>query len=320
MLRLLADPTRLRILAALDGGELAVNEIAEVLAMGQSRISNHLRLLKGAGALHDRREGAWTFYENALPGREDTAALWSAVHDGLDAMPEVRADSRRRRAVLERRRQRSREHFARGNGADGPALEAGCLREEILAALVPVGLAVVDAGCGDGFLTELLAERCERVVGVDHSPERLAVARARLDAGNVAFEQGEVDALPLRAGSMDVVIFSMVLHHVPDIGAALADARRVLRPGGRVVVADLAPHGEEALRETVADLRLGLDPSALGAALEAAGFERVRLLPARDRLVAGRRKLDLFLATGERPRRAKKKKKSSNRRRKRSRT
>jgi ArsR family transcriptional regulator len=300
LLRLLSDPTRLRILAAVEPEELAVNEIADVLGMSQSRISNHLRLLRDGAALRGRRDGAWSFYRNALLDRPETAALWRAVAGGLAKDPSFEEDAERRRTVLERRRQRSREHFAAGNG--GAVFEHNSLREEILAALVPERLVAVDAGCGDGFLTEVLADRCARVLAFDHSPQRLAAARRRIRAGNVTFRQGEVDALPLEDGSTDAVFLSMVLHHVPEVGAALREARRVLRPGGRVVVADLAPHDDESLRERMGDLRLGLGREELIKALREAGFEAVRLLPVRDRLVTGRRRnLELFIATGERP-------------------
>jgi ArsR family transcriptional regulator len=302
-LKLLADPTRVRILAAVEGEELGVNEIAQVLGMGQSRISNHLRLLRDAAALEGRREGTWTFYRNALAARPETRDLWQAVRRGLEADARVRADARRRRGVLERRRRRSRAHFdGGGRGAASFGFESGTLREEVLAALVPRDWAVLDAGCGDGFLTEVLKDRFARIVAVDHSPERLAEARRRVEGARVGFEQGELDALPLAAQSQDAVFLILVLHHVPEVGTALAEAFRVLRPGGRLVVADLAPHDEEVLRDRMGDLRLGLDPVDLAARLEAAGFVEVGTQPARDRLVLGRgRTLDLFLATGRRP-------------------
>ena len=303
ILRLLADPTRLRILAAVDDEELAVNEIADVMGMSPSRISNHLRLLKDGGALSDRREGAWTFYKNALRGAPREAALWLAVVDGARDDPLLRSDAARRRTVLERRRQRSRDHFATGQNGDTLELERGILREEILASLLPRTWVAVDVGCGDGFLTEALAERFDHVVAIDHSPERLRAARAAVKRPNVTFRMGEVDALPLEDGEADVLFLSMVLHHVPEIGAALREAHRVLRPGGRVIVADLTPHTEETMRKRMGDLKLGLQPQAICNALEAAGFEAARILPARDRLVVGRHKtLDLFLAAAERPR------------------
>jgi len=301
-LKLLADSTRLRILAAVEDEELAVNEIADVLDMNQPRISNHLRLLRDGNALRGRREGAWTFYRNALgeKGHAERAALWDVVKRGLQQEPLFRADRARQQAVMERRRRRSREHFAADDGAT-VALERGSLREEMLAALVPADAVVVDAGCGDGYLTELLAERFRKVLAFDHSPERLAAARRRLGPG-VLLEPAEVDALPLRDASTDAIFLSMVLHHVPEIARALAEARRVLRPDGRIVIADLAPHEEESMRETMGDLRLGLDPRDLTRKLRQAGFRNIRTLPVRDRLLPGRRRaLDLILITGQSP-------------------
>jgi len=299
LLRLLADPTRLRILAAVAPEELAVNEIADTLAMGQPRISNHLRLLREAGALEDRREGAWTFYRNALPQRPDGRRLWQAVEDSLRADPAFAADAKRRERVVERRRARSRAHFGAAPGA-ASATSLGTLREEAVAALAPSDLTVIDAGCGDGSLTELLAERFARVIAVDHSPERLAAARDRLAKKGVDCRLGEVDALPVPAASADAVFLSLVLHHVPELRPVLLEARRVLRPGGRVVVLDLLPHGEESLRESLGDLRLGLDPERLAADLADLGVTSIRHLPVRDKLKVGpRRNLDLFLVTGE---------------------
>jgi len=242
-LRLLADPTRVRILAAVDPEELAVSEIADVLGMSQSRISNHLRLLRDAGALHGRREGHWTFYRNALTPSGAGSALWQVIRQGLAGDRRLRADKSRRDEVLRRRRLRSRTHFAaRGHEAD---LEHLSLREEMLGCLVPEERTVVDAGCGDGYLTELLADRFHAVFAFDHAPERLSSARGRVDASNVRFAQAEVDALPLPGAASDTVFFSLVLHHVPQIAPALREAARILRPEGRLVVADLAPHEEE---------------------------------------------------------------------------
>jgi len=299
LLRLLADPTRLRILAALTPEEMAVSEIADTLEIGQPRVSNHLRLLREAGALEGRREGSWTFYRNALPARPDGKPLWQAVAAAVEGDPALAADAERRRAVLERRRAKSRLHFSKAP-AGGALLALGCLREEAVAAVAPEGWTVVDAGCGDGYLTELLADRFARVIAVDHAPERLAAARERLRGRPVDFRLGEVDALPVPAASVDAVFLGLVLHHVPEILGALREARRVLRPGGRVVILDLAPHEEESLRESLGDLRLGLDPGRLMAELSAAGFGNVRRFPVRDKLKAGpRRNLDLILVTGE---------------------
>lgn len=299
LLRLLADPTRVRILAAATPEEMAVSEICDTLGMRQPRVSNHLRLLREAGALTGRREGSWTFYRNALPERAEGKTLWQAVEAALRGDPALAADAERRRAVLERRRARSRAHFASAP-ACGASFALGCVREEAVAALAPEGWTVVDAGSGDGHLTELLAQRFARVIAVDHAPERLETARRRIPNGRVEFRLGEIDALPLPAGSADAVFLSLVLHHAPEIAPALREALRVLRPGGRVVVLDLAPHDDESLRETLGDLRLGLDPDRLAAELSAVGFSGVRRLAVLDRLKAGpRRNLDLILVTGE---------------------
>jgi ArsR family transcriptional regulator len=306
LLRLLSEPTRLRILAAVEGEELAVGEIADVLGMSQSRISNHLRLLKEAKALAGRREGAWTFYKNALPEQPAHEGLWAAVKEGIEGDREFKADLARRRSVIEKRRKRSRDYFSSSRNGNG-GMERDSLREEMLAALLPRDWTVVDAGCGDGYLTEALAARFDRVIAVDHAPERLAEARKRVSRKGVEFKKAEIDDLPIAASTVDAVFFSMVLHHVPLIADAASEALRVLRPGGFVAVADFAPHHEESMREELGDLRLGLDPEAIGSALTDAGFDRVSTAPARDRYRNGRgQPLDMFLATGHKPARAKK--------------
>jgi ArsR family transcriptional regulator len=309
LLRLLSEPTRLRILAAVEGEELAVGEIADVLGMSQSRISNHLRLLKDSEALAARREGAWTFYKNALPEQAAHSNLWSAVKQGIEQDREFRADRARRRSVLEKRRKRSREYFASGRNGHGEAgMERDSLREEMLAALLPRDWTVLDAGCGDGYLTEALAAHFDHVIAVDHAPARLAEARRRLGQGGVEFREAEIDDLPLPAGSVDAAFFSMVLHHVPLIADAAAEAFRVLRPGGFVAIADFVPHHEESMREELGDLRLGLDPETLARALADAGFDHVASAPARDRYRNDSgRSLDMFLATGHKPARSRKK-------------
>ena len=298
---LLADPTRARILAALDGQELAVSELAATLGSSQPRISNHLKLLREGGAIAARREGTWTFYRASLD--EGHASLWRVLHAAVRHEPLFRADAARRRGVLEARRRRSRRHFGsrRGSGR-GPDLELGLLREEMVGSLAPHGWTVVDAGCGEGHLAELLARRFTRVVAVDHSAPRLRAARRRVAAENVEFRQGELDALPLADASADAVFLSLVLHHVPDPAAALREAHRVVRPGGRLVVAELEPHGEEWARRDLADLRLGLDARTLARAAHDAGFRDATATPARDRLaVARRRPLPIYLLGARRP-------------------
>ncbi|MGQ0612496.1 MAG: ArsR/SmtB family transcription factor [Planctomycetaceae bacterium] len=300
---LVCDSTRARILAALEGHELAVSELARTLGLSQPRISNHLKLLRDAGALEARREGTWTFYRTSLEGEGERAALWQLLARATRQEPLFRSDAARRKGVLEARRRRSRVHFGSAAGARAaPGLESGLLHEELVGLLAPPGLTVVDAGCGEGHLAATLAPRFERVVAVDHSPARLRAARKRVPAGNVEFLRGELDALPLPDAEADALFLSLVLHHVPDPGSALSEAYRVLRPGGRLVVAELMPHSEEWTRREMGDLRLGLDPRTLEEALVRAGFSPPRTTPARDRLAVGRRPpLPIYLMGARRP-------------------
>ncbi len=300
---LVSDGTRARILAALEGHELAVGELARALALSQPRISNHLKLLRDAGAIEARREGTWTFYRASLEGDGERAALWQLLSRATRQEPLFRADAARRKGVLEARRRKSRAHFGSLSGKrSASGLESGLLHEELVSLLAPPGLTVVDAGCGEGHLAGTLAAHFDRVIAVDHSPARLRAARKRVPAGNVEFLRGELDALPLPDSGADALFLSLVLHHVPDPSSVLREAHRVLRPGGRLVIAELAPHGEEWTRRALGDLRLGLDPRTLEEALPRAGFLAPRVIPARDRLAVGRRPpLPIYLMGARRP-------------------
>jgi DNA-binding transcriptional ArsR family regulator len=165
--------------------------------MSQSRISNHLRLLKEGDALDARREGTWTFYRNALSAHGDSADLWGVVRGGLTDGRDFRADLARRKAVLEKRRRRSREYFSRRGAAHasdaangtgtGTGLEHDSIREELIASLLPPEWTVLDVGCGDGYLTEALSARFAKVIAIDHSPERIATAQgSKAPASNSA--------------------------------------------------------------------------------------------------------------------------------------
>ena len=286
-LKLLSDPVRLRLCGLLAQGELAVQELVAVTGLQQSRISNHLALLKRAGLVRDRREGTWSFHSLVEPG--DGAALspqlFAAVVQPWIDSREGKQDKRARGAVLEQRRERSRTVHdrlaARWDG--GFDFATGSLRAEILAQALPTNYAVADLGCGAGFLTTANAAAGARVIAVDHSQRMLQQARRKRIAGAVEFRVGELDALPLADGEVDAAFANMVWHHLPDLDAAAAEVYRVLKPDGSVVVSDLLPHEVEWMREAMGDLRLGLRAEQVVAALARAGFTDLRTTNALDR-------------------------------------
>ncbi|MEE2711680.1 MAG: metalloregulator ArsR/SmtB family transcription factor [Planctomycetota bacterium] len=307
LFRLLADRTRLRVLGLLGREELAVGELARVLGLSPSRLGNHLRQLREAGLVQDRKEGTWTFVSlrknGALP-----AELWAAVETELERSTDTQADLERLAEVLESRRARSRSYFdevAPEWDMIGSDFRTGVARARVAASLVPNELIVADVGCGTGYLSSGLASIVSKVILVDHAPGMLDAARQNLEGARceLEFRCGEIDALPLAEGEVDAVVAGMVLHHAPDLTAFFREASRVLKPGGVLVVEDLLPHREAWMRDTMADLRLGLEPRDLAARLTDIGFVDVVQDPVEDaytpeRPDGARVELPLFLIRG----------------------
>jgi ArsR family transcriptional regulator len=309
ILKLLSDPVRLRLLAALHREELAVHELTLLTDLAQSRVSNHLALLRRAGLVRDRREGTWVFYRTTPPraGGAWSPALFAATVQPFLDSPQGRDDLAWLERLREERRAQSRiahDRLASSWAEVGQEFSTGALRAEAWSALVPPGLTVADLGCGAGYLASYLATKAARVIAIDHAPGMLAAARARLPA-SVETRAGELDRLPLRDGEIDAAFANLVWHHLADGRAAAREIARALKPGGRVVVTDLLPHGEEWMRDEMGDLRLGLDSEEVTAALAEAGFRELSARPLEDRYVvrgrSGRKvALPLFLVSGAR--------------------
>jgi ubiquinone/menaquinone biosynthesis C-methylase UbiE len=310
-LKLLSDPVRLRLCALLSRGELAVQELVTITGLLQSRVSNHLSLLKRAGLVRDRREGTWSFHslaEAAEPGPFTPSMFAATVQQYLDSDDGAR-DQQALLAVLDRRRQKSREmhdRLAERWSAVGEEFALGTLRAELLAHAWPKVGVVADLGCGTGFLARWLADRGAHVIAVDHSERMLGQARQRALPGRIEFRQGELDALPLRAGEVTTAFANLVWHHLPDFDAAAREAFRVLQPAGALVISDLLPHEAEWMREAMGDLRLGLEPDALVAALARAGFIELRSEPIADRYRVARpddaaAEFPMFVVRGQKP-------------------
>jgi len=250
-LRAAAEPTRLRLLALCARGAFCVTDLCAVLGQSQPRLSRHLKLLTEAGLLERLPEGANAYFQ--VP---EGASL---VHQLLARLPEedaLLATDRRQAARLAAERARTASAAFRRHGADWDEyraldLPAAAIEAALLAALPARVGRLLDIGTGTGRLLELLAPRAENALGVDASRDMLALARARLAERNLgahcAVRQADMYRLPFPDAAFDTVTLQMVLHYAEDPGAALAEAARVLRPEGLLLIADLGPHGRVEL-------------------------------------------------------------------------
>jgi ArsR family transcriptional regulator len=321
VLRVLGDPTRLRILSLLEREELTVGELARALEMQQSRVSNHLRVLRDARLLHERHAGRTTWLRLSVPpdGPADSlsARLWSALRADIPALPEFAADAARLERVLSERSAHAGEFFDRVAGEwDKIAVDfaTGQARQRAAAALLPREAVVADVGCGTGWFARALSGLCARLILVDRSQAMLDEARRKLEplppGTALELRRGELDQLPVADEELDGLVAGLVLHHLPDLRAPLAEMRRALKPGGRAAVVELAPHGEAWMHEHLADRNLGLDPRDVLRAFERAGFADVALESLEDRYqparpphagAATRAALPLYLVRASRP-------------------
>jgi SAM-dependent methyltransferase len=294
-LRAAAEPTRLRLLALCAHAELTVSELTTILGQSQPRVSRHLKLLCEAGLLDRLREGSWVLYR--LSQRASASAL-ARLLAGLvpDDDPIVALD-RERLAQIKRARAESAAAYFRANAAQWGKIRSLYVDESeverALLDLVPAGNAgeLLDIGTGTGRMLEILAPRAEHAVGVDASREMLTIARVNLErAGlrNCSIRQGDMYQLPLAGASFDTVVIHQVLHYADRPGDAIQEASRVLRPGGRLVIVDFAPHALEFLRTDHAHRRLGFADDEILGWCRAGGLEpgRARHLPGSPLTVA----------------------------------
>ncbi len=282
-LRAAGEQTRLRVLALLTEGELAVGEIAQALAQSQPRVSRHLKLLTEAGLVERAPEGAWVFYRLA-PAHTTERHFAEAMLAMLDPQdPSLQRDVERLSQIRSAREETAAAYFER-NAADWERVRALHLPEAdidsaILAAAGegPFEL-MVDVGVGQGRMIQLFAERVRRAEGFDTSRQMLAIARASLDGlkAKAAVRFGDAYSPPVEASAADLVTIHQVLHFLVDPGRALAEAARLLKRGGRLLVVDFAPHDLEFLREEHAHRRLGFSDAEIRGWCAAAGIARVK--------------------------------------------
>jgi SAM-dependent methyltransferase len=280
--RLLGDEARLRLLRLLGRERLNVTELTSILGLAQSGVSRHLGLLKEAGLVREERAGGYTYYR-AEP-REAGGTLWDLLAEQFDAAARdrtLRADDARLQEVLRVRKENFEVH---GGGGDGDRRQLVPGRSwaawaRALGHLLPA-LRVADLGCGEGYLTIEVSRWAEHVVAVDRSPAVLRAARAlarRRGASNITWKRGDLGRLPIADGAVDVALLSQALHHADDPRRALAEAARILAPGGRVLVLDLRAHDQEWVRARLDDRWLGFDDDELKALVAGAGLSRVKV-------------------------------------------
>ena len=279
ILRVVADPNRLRILLLLNGEELSVAELQEILVMGQSTISTHLSQLKQAGLVEDRRTGKSSLYR--LTTGNGSSIIGDLLARAEREIPEAKHDKATMRRVVKKRQDKMRSFFDSVAGRLGkdyvPGKSWKSLAEALLRLMPP--MLIADLGAGDGSFSLLLAQQAKRVIAVDSSAKMIEFAReqaARHDVKNVEYRIGDMEEIPIDEASVDLVFFSQSLHHALHPERAIREAWRILRPDGRIVVLDLGKHRFEEAREMYADEWLGFNEAELEAMLEKAGFSAVK--------------------------------------------
>jgi ArsR family transcriptional regulator len=283
----LADATRSRILLLLEGTELTVGELCQVLQLPQSTVSRHLKILSDEGWVVARDAGASRFY-SLVPSRLDRFAkkLWLVVRRQVSTSAAAQQDARRRESVLKARRGDMRSFFT-GAAANWDQLRTTLIgaRTDLLALtdLLDESWTVGDLGCGTGQASEALAPVVRRVIAVDESGAMLNTARRRLSAfGNVDVRSGTVESLPIESGELDAALMFMVMHFVLEPVKVLKEVRRTLAPGGRVVILDLTSHERDEYSLQMGHVWQGFAEQQMGSWVTEAGLSmvRYRVLPA----------------------------------------
>ena len=269
-------------MALLERDELSVNELQEITRMGQSRISTHLRLLQDAALVQSRRDGKRTFYKFSDHPDKSAREFIALAVKGARELPEQAGDEVNLKRILARRKQREQVYFnqvaGRFDRSYGPGRSWQAFGHLLLRILPPI--TVADLGSGEGLLSELLARRCKKVIAVDNSEKMVefGARKARKNGlKNLEFRLGDLENPPVDPASVDLVVLSQALHHAVKPEQAIDAAYRLLKPGGEVMILDLARHKFERAHELYGDQWLGFAESDLQRWLEAAGFKKIEI-------------------------------------------
>ena len=279
-LKILAEPTRLRILGLLSQEELSVAELQEALNMSQSRISSQLAILRQSELVVDRRDGKKNFYSIKTSLEKWEAELIAAAINSVSDSPELTEDNENLERVIQKRRKIAEEYFNLIAGRLGKNYCPGRSWEGIghmLLHLVPK-VVVADLGAGEGMISQLIARQAEQVYCIDNSPRMVEVGKELAEKNqleNLQYLLGDIEAVPLDDASVDIALLSQALHHANRPEKAIEEAYRITKPGGRVVILDLKEHTFEKARELYADNWLGFSEKKLHSCLKGAGFENV---------------------------------------------
>ena len=281
-LRALSDPTRLRIVALLERGELSVNELQEITRMGQSRISTHLGLLQESGLLASRREGKRTFYHIAAQGGPAAGEFIQLAVRGAKELPEHGGDQLNLKRILVRRAEQAQLYFnqvaGRFDRSYGPGRSWQAFGQMLLRLLPP--LVIADLGAGEGLLSELLARRARKIIAVDNSEKMVAFGANKAKKNklkNLEFRLGDLENPPIEPESVDLVVLSQALHHAADPKKSIASSHKILRAGGQIMILDLLQHQFEQAHDLYGDRWLGFAETDLQTWLEAAGFKKIEV-------------------------------------------
>lgn len=280
-LRLIADPTRVRILNLLRREDLSVLELQEILGMGQSRISTQLSQLRQANLVSDRRSGKHIIYTFGPVDEELDDRLLEAIDLALTDVEECADDEAALLLALGKRKDKARAYFDALAGKFGrtycPGRSWKALAETLFELMPP--RIIADLGAGEGTLSQLLAKRAEKVIAVDNAEKMVEYGiRVSRENGfhNLEYRLGEIEDPPIDSESVDLVFLSQALHHARKPDEAVAGAHRILKPGGTIVILDLLCHQFEEARELYADIWLGFSELEVTRFLESAGFSGIR--------------------------------------------
>ena len=274
-LKMISDPTRLRILLLLGDESLSVAELQQILGMGQSRISTQLSQLKKEGLVADQRSGKNNIYSAQIP-----LALGKIISEAGSELPECEKDRSSLRHILRKRKDQVRAYFDELAGKFGREYVPGRSWKGLAEAMLKILNydTVADLGAGEGTLSQLIAQRAKKVIAVDNSEKMVKFGQNLAKENglpNLEYRLGDIESPPIDDSSVDLAILSQALHHAEHPSKALSEAHRILKPGGRLIVLDLLQHTFEKARELYFDTWLGFPEAELAEMITSAGFSEV---------------------------------------------